>query len=249
MKQCSNCGRDNAEGASHCSQCGTALISSTKAPKRPFFPRDHLFVRSLIAICVGIVISAISLKAAWRQSANSLDWGSQQMTENALMQIQKVVAAYQRASNACPESFEQLQPMFNEFPDLKGFQSKNDFVDGWNHPLALLKEGTNCIVISYGRDGKPGGIGIDYDLKPAELLPKESMLTFQQFWNDERTRDAITWCFICGAMAGALSFLTVKIPNLTKRGLLALGFTLGATLLGSFIAASFITALHVPNGH
>lgn len=240
MKKCGNCGRDNEDAASQCSGCGSVLAPpELKARKGSLFPRDHLLIHGLIAILVALVIFGISLKTAWRQSSHSIGWIDQLTTEQKLQEIAVAVAAYQQAWNACPESFEQLQSVGREFYPL----------DGWNHPFVFSKEGTNCVVISYGRDGKPGGIGIDCDLTTLRPLPKESMPTFQQFWANERMRDIIRWCFICGAMAGFLSLITVRIPDLRPRGLGLLALTLLVTIIGAFFVAGIITALHVPNGH
>ena len=204
----------------------------------------------LIAAFVGLVISGISLRTACRQSAHSFAWPEQWVTEFKLREIGKAVFAYQQASNACPGNFDQLQPIGQTFSDLQDyFRNSNDFVDGWGHSLVFSKEGTNCLVMSYGQDGKPGGIGIDCDLTTEHPLPIESVPTFRQFWASDRTRDMITWCFICGAMAGVLSFWTVRNPNFTKRGLILLGLSLAATIIGTIFVAAIITALHVPSGH
>jgi len=251
MKKCGNCGRENEDAASQCSGCGSVLAPpELKARKGSLFPRDHLLIHGLIAILVALVIFGISLKTAWRQSSHSIGWNEQRLTEHVLRNIGDAVIAYQQASNACPESFEQLEQFGLHSPAFKdAFEYSNYSVDGWKRPFIFSKEGTNCIAISYGRDGKPGGVGIDCDLTTLRPLPKESMPTFEQFWTNERMREVIVWCFICGVMAGFLSLITVRIPDLSPRGLGLLALTLLVTIIGTFFVASIITILHVPSGH
>jgi hypothetical protein len=249
VKKCSHCGRENADEASHCSECGTQLIApATNGPTRILFPRKHLLLRILIAGCVGLLISGVALKVAWQQSRSSIAWWEQRQTEFELDKIREAVRAYLQLSNVCPDNFEQLQSMTNYVVDLE-YYHHDKFADYWGYPFVFLKEGTNCVVVSYGQDGKPGGVGIDCDLTTTNSVPKESTPTFGQFWSNERTQDMIGWCFICGLMAALLSFLTVRIPDFTRRGLIILGLSLMSTIVGAFLISIIITVLHVPSGH
>jgi hypothetical protein len=185
---------------------------------------------------------------AWRQSRSSFAWEEQRNTSRELVTIGEAINAYVRNSNACPSTIEQLWLMTNEVPDIEYYFSR-ELLDQWGNLLVLSQDDTNCIVTSYGRDGKPGGIGIDCDLTSKTPLPKKSIPTFGQYWHNPRANDQIRWCFICGFMATFLSLLTVRIPNLTPRGMTVLGISLVMTLIGTVFVAIMITGLHVPSGH
>jgi hypothetical protein len=252
MKRCAHCGGENSDDASLCAACGNVLETpKLKAPKRPLFPRDHLVLRGLIALIMGFVISGISLRTAWRQSSDSFAWSDQVFTAYKLEAIGNAVIAFKQASNACPENFEQLQAIEKTLPTIQqyDFDISEGFIDDWKRPFIFSTVGTNCVILSYGRDGKPGGIGIDCDLTSLDPCPRKSIPTFGQFWANNRTRETIKWCFICGAMAAVLSLLTVRVPSLTKHGLNILTVSLIVTLVGTIFVASFITVLHIPSGH
>jgi len=258
MKKCSYCGCKNPDEATQCSQCGTQEFKSEVPPiipssfehKKEDQPsvRKHQSLRLLIAVGVWLVVSGISLYVAWQQGNHSIAWYQQWQTRRELKDMSNAIAAYQQKFKVNPRTFEQIQAMTNEVPEM-GYWSAVGFIDGWQNPLALTNEGTNCVIISYGRDGKSGGKGIDYDLTSENRNPKESVPTFDQFFYNKEMQGMIISSYICGGLAALLSLLTVRVPNLTKRGLMILALSLCATLIGTLFVATMITALHVPSGH
>jgi type II secretory pathway pseudopilin PulG len=207
------------------------------------------WLRVLIAIVVGIVISTISIYVAWQNSNHApAAWFQQWKTQRQLKDIGQAIIAYQQKFNTSPNTFEQLRTMTNDVPWIE-YDFENGFVDGWQHSLIFTNEGTNCLVISHGGDGKPGGKGIDYDLTSNNPHPKESSPTLAQFFDNKECEGMIDWSFIRGGLAALLSLLTVRVPNLNKRGIIILILSLCATLIGTFFVTTIITALHIPSGH
>jgi hypothetical protein len=113
-----------------------------------------------------------------------------------------------------------------------------------NHPFF-----NGLLVTSLGRDGQLGGRGPDADLTSKNPKPKESLPTFSQFLANERFHGMIVSSIVCGALAVFLSLLTVRIPDLGKRGITILVLSLCATLIGTLFVTIIITALHIPSGH
>jgi hypothetical protein len=258
MKECSYCGRKNPDEATHCSGCGTQEFkvevpptilprSEDKKENKPTVQKN-LSLRLLIAGCIWLVVSGISLHVAWKQTNHSVAWDGQWITGHELENMGKAIVAFQKKYNSAPTNFEQLQGMTNEVPEIDMWFPEG-FTDGWHHPFIFSNEGTNCFVISYGRNGKPGGKGIDCDLTSDNPHPKESSPTFTQFWGNKEFEGMIDWSFICGGLAALLSLLTVRVPNLTRRGIVILVLSLCATLLGTLFVTMIITALHIPSGH
>lgn len=210
--------------------------------------RKHLLLRLLIAGCVWLIISGISLHVAWQQANHSIAWYQQRETQGRLKDIGKAITAYEKKFNVAPNTFEQLRTMTNDVPELE-YYSDDEFVDGWRRPFIFSNTGMNCLVISYGQDAKPGGKGIDCDLTSDDPYLKESSPTFAQFWSNKDCEGMIDWSFICGGLAALLSLLTVGVPDLTIRGLIILALSLCATLIGTFYVTSIITLLHIPSGH
>ncbi len=172
--------------------------------------------------------------------------GGQWRTQHVLRDLDQAVLEFQKKSNAIPRSLEELAGMENcEF--LK--RDNGRVVDGWGHPFIYFNDGTNYLITSYGRDGKPGGEGLDCDLTNKKPNPTESFPTLSQFIFDMPTSGIIQTCVFCGGLAFSLSFITVRKPKFTGVELITLGMQLGATVIGALIIATTMAALHIPSGH
>jgi len=158
------------------------------------------------------------------------------------------IAAYQKKYHTTPASIDQLKAMTNEVPDSE-YLPFEGLKDGWRNPYIITNYGSNLVVISYGRDGKPGGTGVDCDLTSVNPHPLESVPTFSQFWANPEMGGMIKSSIICGVLAGILSLFTIRIPALNRRTLLVLALKLFLTLIGTLYITSIITAVHVPSGH
>jgi hypothetical protein len=69
--------------------------------------------------------------------------------------MKRRILRYASAHNALPTSLDQL-------PRIEGFA--NGVTDGWGRPIAWQVEGDAVTLISYGRDGAPGGSAEDEDM-------------------------------------------------------------------------------------
>jgi hypothetical protein len=254
MKKCAYCGRENVDEAMTCPGCGEKEFKQIVPPRNQAVPprkilgEEHLFLRLLVALGVWVVVSGISLHVAWQQGNHSFFWHRLRETQRALADMNQAIVAYQTEFKVAPTNFEQLAGMTNAVPEMWEW-SQVGFTDSWKHPFIFSKEGTNCLIISYGRDGRPGGQGLDYDLTSHNPHAEEASPTFSQFFGCEEMRGMIDWSFICGGLAAILSFATVRIPNLDGRGVIRLGFRLLATLIGAIFVTLTITAVHFPSGH
>ncbi|HEX3624585.1 MAG TPA: type II secretion system protein GspG [Verrucomicrobiae bacterium] len=252
MKKCEYCGSDNPDDAVFCGKCGAifpAPIPISDAEAQREIPKKKLWLfRSLIAAGVWIVISQISLYVAWHQTQRSFAWVDQEQTRRELTGMSNDIAEYNERYGTMPASFQDLLKLTNDASDFNSWYF-HGFFDGWGHSLIFYNGGTNCFIMSYGRDGRPGGAGIDCDVTTKNPDPKEAAATYPQFLENKLCQGMITWSYICGGMAGLLSLLTVRIPNLRPRGIIILLLSLGATIVGTFFTTTVITAVHIPSGH
>ena len=246
MKKCKNCGFGNSDDAVTCQQCGQQEFAEVKTLADPVGPGinfrklSHLL---LAAAAIWLIVSGISIYVAWGNASTSHDcrW-EQYVTRIRLKFIADSIAAYRQQFGVSPQSLGDLAKSTNSLPP----EYWEHLIDGWGNPMVLSINTTNLVVTSYGRDGKPGGIGLDYDLTTENPDPKEARPTFQQFLYEMPTKGMILSCFVCGGFAGLLGFLTIKIPDLNRNTMIKLVFKLIVMVLAAVFMASIIAGLHIP---
>ncbi|HEY1789267.1 MAG TPA: type II secretion system protein GspG [Verrucomicrobiae bacterium] len=218
------------------------FISETKGKA---VRKKYWLLRVSVALCVWVVITQISLHVAWHQAQRpGIAWNNQWRTRQELESISNAIAMYGQEFGTAPASLEQLATNGNGGSFWASYGR-----DCWGNPLVFYWNGTNSVVMSYGRDGMPGGVGEDCDLTTQSPSPKEALPTFQQFLKNQWCRGMVVSSYVCGGLAALLSLLTVRIPNLRTTGIIILLLSLAATILGTLWTATVITALHYPSGH
>jgi hypothetical protein len=252
MKKCSYCGRENADEAESCSGCGTQEFTTLAPPPvtdlQTAKRRTEALFRLLVAAFVCLAVSGLSLYVAWQNGGAASDAAREQWrTQYALLTFQRCITQYQQQFHASPNSLAQLVAMTNGVPPPA---DEYFSLDGWKRLFLFTSDGTNCLITSFGRDGKPGGHGLDCDLTSKDRRPEDSFPTFHQFlFEMPSLRGMIMVCIVCGGLAFVLCFSKARMPELTLPGLFLAGFRLGATIVGAFIVAVIISSLHVPSGH
>jgi general secretion pathway protein G len=205
---------------------------------------------AISAVVAAVVVVTVGL-VGWRSIGSWHRFRMEQArTLQALGDFNSDFTEYQRRNGTSPQS----PGDFSSF--IKERYGANMPLDGWGRPFVYsIKEG-KPFLLSYGRDGAPGGVGLDNDLSNEDLppvndgsLPEKVRPTFSQFFADSSARGVELNCLCCGLLAFGLSMALIK--TITLRGkdvvflLLKLAFTLGAALA----TASFLAALDVPNQH
>jgi general secretion pathway protein G len=250
MKICIACGCENEEAVSQCQKCGGDQFTAASGSGL-FDPAGwrgkNLIIRLAIAFSVWIVVTGISLHVAHRNLANSMGWRIQQFkTQLFLKSVAKTIDEYQRNHGKFPDSLEDVRG--NENMSLIPYVDGR-YLDGWGNAFAFSSTGGNCVVTSYGRDGKSGGAGLDCDLSTLNWEPPEAVPTLRQFYFEMETRSVMSSCVICGALAYALTLFTVKVSNFRTMDIPVVLIWLGIVCVSACAVAGVIAALHVPSGH
>ena len=205
-------------------------------------PWKLIVLRLLLACLFGGIVTALALSTG-RNEAQHLVFGRDRMvTSYTLIQINKAIADYRLTHHALPRSLSQLKTGTGD-----GDYSRQP--DGWGRPFVYTVRGAHYLVISYGRDGKPGGAGWDADMTSDDPRPPRAGPTFHQFLTDPETQDLVQWAYISGILASLLCWFTVRPKTLTWRSALGLAGQVLVTLAAAAVIALAITVLHFPSGH
>ncbi len=203
----------------------------------------QLAIRFLIATLAGVLVTVIALIVAWQGGRQGTALNHRQfLTQRALHQLAEEIETYKQQTGTIPTSLDDLDVLEEAS---RRFGEAAPHEDGWGRPFIFETDGKDCLVISYGRDGKPGGAGLDHDLTHIEPGPPGSLPTLSQSINNPTFRPTLGGCAVGGLGAFVLAWFVVK-PGQFNRGSIP---DVVFWLVVSAIGAAFIGALHIPSGH
>jgi hypothetical protein len=212
---------------------------------------QRIGLRVGISMTIGLLVATIALVVAWRDIGSMRQVRPEQWaTDDAIFQIEDMIKMDRGTSKTLPGSLEEVRGL----PERQvHFQrdEKGRPLDGWGRPLLYATDGDKYVITSLGQDGKPGGIGLDYDLSNRTTWPScaDALPTFAQFLAHPATRGVILACLVCGPLAFLVSFVTVNPRALHGWAILALVVKLAVTILGALFVASFMSFAEIPNYH
>ncbi len=164
------------------------------------------------------------------------------MTYASLRGISDAVRAYHQAYGAIPASLSDLAGLENGY---SWVNPNGPTLDGWGRPFIYLREESGFEVLSFGRDGQPGGVGLDADLSTSDLKGRAPLPTLGQFLFELPTGTIVSWCLATGALGAILTFYLVRSPRVSW----SLMGKIGATVLAAGVVAGWMMFLHIPTGH
>ncbi len=261
---CAKCGTRNPRDAAACLYCGAGLLATAGEQRRvPVVPR------LLVSLGVGLLVLLISAFVAYGQYCASAIRYLQDFTLVDIGRVAETVEAYRQEKHVLPKSLRDLpQESLRVQVDERGSP-----VDRWGQPLHYWADATHYRITSYGYDGRPGGVGLEYDLSSDDLprdkarwaqwpkLPPEAMPTFRQFVTDRglvRTLRSYMhgsghMMFLASVLGGVvafvLAFISVRVPAPFRGRLRSPVITVIATAGATLYMAACIAAFHAPSGH
>lgn len=204
--------------------------------------------RLWIALALSLAVSGLSLAAGWRPVVEgSTGRVVQFYTQSRLGDIDEVVRAYRQKNHVLPHSLSQLR---GEEYRKANIDEKGVVFDWWHHPIIYSVHGNTYRVVSYGRDGKPGGYGLDSDLSNSNSRPREADPTFAEFLSLPQAVSTIIICLIAGAIAGYIGWSECSSSKLEHVGYITLAAKLILTLSVTLLVTFVIVALDgISHGH
>ena len=116
---------------------------------------------TLVELMVVVAIIAILATTASIYLLGALDDADKAKAQTEIKALSGAVTAYMLKNNRkLPSTLEEVAPFM---------QGKKIPKDPWNNPYVYTKEGSRDFkILSYGRDGAPGGSDYDADISTAD---------------------------------------------------------------------------------
>lgn len=207
--------------------------------------KTQKIVRFAIAACLSLIIFAVSLNAGIGRVEYHLRF-SQRRTVKNLKTASNYINIYRKRQGKLPASLKDVVALLGE----NNFINDNgELFDGWRNPIIYQRRGASYLLISYGRDGKPGGVGLDCDFSSDNLNPQNAAMPFSQVTSNPAASSLIRASLISAAATFLLAFSLIKPKKLSFEDVGCLVLQIAATLLATFIFASILVLAAVSWGH
>ena len=224
--------------------------------------RKIVFKKMMLSIILALMSFPLMWLAttlvAWQFTNNSYGiWPEKWITKEFLRQCEVEIAknaSLGNASNFDLEAFVAYQGCSDEllfFQDTDG-----QWLDGWGRPFLIESDGKIVVVKSLGRDGKPGGTGVDSDLSTEHVHSMHYYTTFSQFL-EKKNHNANVMRMSCLIVSISFVFLVIflawtvivqlpKFTNLQTRWLFTQVLSIIILIFFTAIIGGVISQLHVP---
>lgn len=169
----------------------------------------------VVAILAGAFVACTAAYAAWDYGDDSVFGGLQTLTVSQLHNISQAIKEYRHKSGKLPARLDDLVPPATA-PDAY-WVGHHGLADGWNRPLLYEHDEKNFRLSSLGRDGRPGGAGIDCDLvydsdRPGGVYGGRK-LTFRQFLFEMPTQGIVASCLVSGLLTALQTLWYLRKPD------------------------------------
>lgn len=189
--------------------------------------------RLIVSLAVGVLVAVASYLLAYfflrGLYQSSTEVGS---ARGYLRSLAATVEEFKEKEGHYPATLSEMQVPLRE--DAAGRP-----VDYWQHPLQYSATADGFTLFSLGRDGEPGGEGVDADIHHDRPLEPPSLRRF----TFELPTSPLRWtCVLTGLGAAVIVFRS-------RGGWGELLARAGATTIGALAVAFILSVLHIPSGH
>ena len=210
--------------------------------------------RLLISLLVGVAMAVMTYLCAWfeMRDATGYRWPHER-TYQTLRTLQTALDEEHKTHQSYPAKLDGLKEAHAEWIR---FEETDEVLDGWERPIQYQPTGNAYALFSLGRDGRPGGSGLDADLNVGDLptgkesiypLPPVGIPTLWQFTFDfQETRGVFLGCGLAGLFAAVACFSSW--PKSEKKPIFSL-IKLACTLAACLLVTLTLTVIHIPSHH
>jgi general secretion pathway protein G len=219
----------------------------------------------VVSFGVALLVLGISINVAWREYFSSTVLIEVERTLRDIASVQRAVEGYRDENGALPETLRGLAPA--DGPHFATNEA-GDPVDFWERPLDYWADGDQYRITSYGRDGRPGGTGLEHDLSNDDLddetlatdawprSPDYARPTFWQFLTDRGSPKYVgagsrmaAACLVAAAVALILSLQALGATMPDRRPVRARVERIIIAVVVALVMALFMAIAHAPSGH
>lgn len=160
----------------------------------------------------------------------------------SLHALQNFVRVFRSESDRYPDSLREI--------DVDRASAEYYQTDPWGRPYLYEHSERDFRIATLGRDGEPGGYGLDADISTDNLRPNAARLTLWQFLFEVNSQVAVACSILSGFLAGALTFRELWSRRRSGVQKISWWATIAVWVFLSSMAAGAIASLDlVPNGH
>lgn len=209
--------------------------------------------RLLICTAVGVAMAGTAYLSAFYSMRNAPSYRWDHWSDFLTFRTLKAALDdYRKRRGSYPDKLGDLK---STRPDDIRVDESGEVRDAWGRPYEYHAEENSYTLFSLGRDGKPGGDGLDQDPDSRDVpagnavpfkLPAVGIPTLRQFTFECPTGGVRLVCAVAGVFAFVACFMTLgpKRKSLT-RSLIGLTLTLAACL----VTALIMSFIHIPTHH
>lgn len=200
----------------------------------------QLIPRLVIACITGLLIFGIGLNATWTNSQGHAEQ-LQTMTRKRIKNIDSDIQAFVKKNGKLPTSLNVVgvDPKYPSYNDA-------GLLDRWGHSYVYRLTKNTYTLISYGHDGKPGGVGIDSDISTDNT---NSKMPFLQVFNVPWASTMILGSIIAAIFTFFLTFFLIRPADISRERWGCLLAKLLPTLVFLIFLTLLIVLLDYPSGH
>lgn len=197
----------------------------------------------VMAFATALLVFILVYVSAWAEMRQQVAMGdiSPQgiwIMRNDFFQIRQALGDYRQKHGRYPDSLAQV-------PELKEMRS----VDAWGHPYQYTKTENGYSLISLGRDGKPGGVGLDADIDSEQehilVEPTLSQFLFEAAGGQTLLNVAL----LASLFAGLACYIASGPRGGHPASVVALLSSVAVTTVGAILVSLFLVTIYLAGNH
>jgi general secretion pathway protein G len=221
-------------------------------PRRPPTATDREFrdflLRVALCLATAVTVAVTAYFCAWLSYGNYVydnDTGPSR-TRASLKYLSEDIARYREKTGGLPARLSDVTVMGDPMYPV---DEEGRPLDGWGRPFRYQIAGNTYDLYSFGRDGLPGGSGLDADLHAGRTDPWAEHITLWQFTTAWGMRGIQLVCLAAGVLAFPLCLSRTKPGAPDRPTLRDVLIKNAVTAVFAVLAAVVISILHLPTGH